>query len=52
MTYKLMRDVDKNMNHVNLYIGDYNFKDENFTLCLWLKFKMPTPLFNPRKAAP
>ncbi|XP_044763587.1 dynein axonemal intermediate chain 7-like [Coccinella septempunctata] len=52
MTFKLLRDVDKNMNHVSLYIGDFNFKDDNFTLCLWLKFRMPTPLFNPRKGAP
>ncbi|XP_045465438.1 dynein axonemal intermediate chain 7-like isoform X2 [Harmonia axyridis] len=52
MTFRLLKDVDKNMNHIDLYIGDFNYKDDNFTLCLWLKFKMPTPLPNPRKGAP
>ncbi|CAH1102220.1 unnamed protein product [Psylliodes chrysocephalus] len=48
-TYRLMKNVGKNMNRVNIPIADYNFKDDYSTICVWLRVQNPIPLTNPRR---
>ncbi|KAK9884186.1 hypothetical protein WA026_005139 [Henosepilachna vigintioctopunctata] len=52
MTFKILRDITTNMHAIDLETGDFNYKDDRFILCLWLKFQLPKPLFNPRKPPP
>ncbi|XP_060533824.1 dynein axonemal intermediate chain 7 [Cylas formicarius] len=48
-TYKLLRNVEHNLNRINIPTADFNFKDEYVTLCLWLRVMLPIPLPNPRR---
>lgn len=38
-----MRNVYKNLNLLNLYVADYNTKQEHFALCIWCLVLMPKP---------
>ncbi|XP_076256077.1 dynein axonemal intermediate chain 7 [Rhynchophorus ferrugineus] len=48
-TYKLLRDVEHNLNRINIPTADFNFKDDYVTLCIWLRVMLPIPLPNPRR---
>lgn len=51
VTYNILRNISK-MNRINLTTADFNYKDDLFTLCLWLQVQLPVPLFNPRRPQP
>ncbi|XP_057651081.1 dynein axonemal intermediate chain 7-like [Diorhabda carinulata] len=48
-TYRLLRNVSKNLVRLDIPTADYNYKDPYVTLCLWLRVQLPTPLPNPRR---
>ncbi|KAL1500843.1 hypothetical protein ABEB36_006270 [Hypothenemus hampei] len=48
-TYGLLRDVEHNLNRINIPTADFNYKDDHLTLCLWLRVILPIPLPNPRR---
>lgn len=48
-TYLLLRDIDKNLNRIDIPTANYTRTEEHFKLALWLRVQLPTPLFNPRK---
>lgn len=43
VTYRLMRNVYKNLNLLNLFVADFNTKQEHFALCIWCLVLMPKP---------
>ncbi|XP_030757372.1 protein CASC1-like [Sitophilus oryzae] len=48
-TYKLLRNVEHNLNRINIPTADFSFKDDFVTLCIWLRVMLPIPLPNPRR---
>ncbi|KAK9754209.1 Cancer susceptibility candidate 1 N-terminus [Popillia japonica] len=50
-TYKLLRDINKRMNRIDIPTADFTIIDENFILCLRLNVKLATPMHNPRAPA-
>ncbi|XP_050302897.1 dynein axonemal intermediate chain 7-like [Anthonomus grandis grandis] len=48
-TYRLLRNVEHNLNRLNIPTADFNFKDDIVTLCIWLRVMLPIPLPNPRR---
>ncbi|XP_066153892.1 dynein axonemal intermediate chain 7-like isoform X3 [Euwallacea fornicatus] len=48
-TYRLLRDVENNLNRINIPTANFNFKDDFVTLCIWLRVMLPIPLLNPRR---
>lgn len=50
-TYRLLRDIDRKMNRVDIPTADFQFRDEHFVLYLWLRVQLPTHYPNPRRPA-
>uniref|UniRef100_A0A6P7H4T2 Protein CASC1-like n=1 Tax=Diabrotica virgifera virgifera TaxID=50390 RepID=A0A6P7H4T2_DIAVI len=48
-TYRLLRNVFKNLVRIDIPTAEYNFKDSFVTLCVWLRVQLPKPLPNPRR---
>lgn len=48
-TYRLLRNVERNLNRINIPTADFNFKDDHVTVCVWLRVMLPIPLPNPRR---
>ncbi|RZC42436.1 protein CASC1-like [Asbolus verrucosus] len=48
-TYRLLRDIEKNLHRIDIPTADYKYQDDNIALCLWLRVQLPTPLPNPRR---
>lgn len=46
--YRLLRDINKNLNRIDIPTADYRRKEANFGFCLWVLVQLPTPMFNPR----
>lgn len=50
-TYRLLRNIEKNLNRIDIPTADYRYQDNNLALCLWLRIQLPIPLPNPRRPA-
>ncbi|XP_015837771.1 dynein axonemal intermediate chain 7 isoform X2 [Tribolium castaneum] len=48
-TYRLLRDIERNLHRIDIPTADYKYQDDNIVLCLWLRVQLPTPLPNPRR---
>ncbi|KAH1003077.1 dynein axonemal intermediate chain 7 isoform X2 [Dendroctonus ponderosae] len=48
-TYRLLRNVEHNLNRLNIATADFHFKDDHVTMSLWLRVMLPVPLPNPRR---
>lgn len=48
-TYKLLRNIEKNLRRIDIPTADFDFADENINLSLWLRVQLPIPLPNPRR---
>ncbi|XP_063926331.1 axoneme-associated protein mst101(2)-like isoform X2 [Zophobas morio] len=48
-TYRLLRNIEKNLHRIDIPTADYKYQDDNIALCLWLRIQLPTPLPNPRR---
>lgn len=48
-TYRLLRNIEKNLHRIDIATADFRHQDDNMTLCLWLRIQLPTPMPNPRK---
>ncbi|KAF5285229.1 hypothetical protein FQR65_LT13344, partial [Abscondita terminalis] len=46
--YRVLRDVGKNMNAIDLEKSEFTRVEPNFTVCLWTMVELPTPQPNPR----
>lgn len=49
--YKLLRDINKNLNRIDIPTADYRRRENNFGFCLWVLVQLPTCMFNPRAPA-
>ncbi|XP_023310803.1 protein CASC1-like [Anoplophora glabripennis] len=48
-TYKLLRNIEKNLHRIDIPTADFNFADENLNLSIWLRVQLPVHLPNPRR---
>ncbi|CAH2005740.1 unnamed protein product [Acanthoscelides obtectus] len=48
-TYRLLRNVEKNLHRIDIPTADYDFADENIKFSIWLRVILPIPLPNPRR---
>ncbi|XP_074031121.1 dynein axonemal intermediate chain 7 isoform X1 [Leptinotarsa decemlineata] len=48
-TYRLLRCVEKNLNRIDIPTADFNYKNEDINLSIWLRVQLPIPLPNPRR---
>lgn len=47
-TFQLLRNIDKNMERIDIPTAIYNHVDENYKFLLWLKVHLPVPEFDPK----
>ncbi|KAJ8978342.1 hypothetical protein NQ317_002651 [Molorchus minor] len=48
-TYRVLRDVEKNLNRIDIPTADFDFQNDYFKLSIWLRVQLPIPLPNPRR---
>lgn len=47
-TYRLLRDIDKNLHRLDIPTADYHREEENYALNIFVMVQLPTPIHNPR----
>lgn len=50
--YTLLRDVENRLDRISIPKADFHCQSDLFALNLFVMVQLPTPAFNPRKAAP
>nr|CAH7717915.1 unnamed protein product [Callosobruchus chinensis] len=48
-TYRLLRNIEKNLHRIDIPTADYKFSDEHIKFNIWLRVILPIPLPNPRR---
>ncbi|GLV37041.1 uncharacterized protein CBL_02127 [Carabus blaptoides fortunei] len=47
--YRLLRDIHKHLNRVDIPTATYVREDQHFKICLWVLVQLPIPMPNPKK---